>query len=696
MGTIKNILRSILSLFPAFKRNMEAFIESEERFRRLAESTPMAIMLYQDDRWVFMNEAVERITGYSTTELMGMNFWEIVHPDFQDLVRERGKRRQSGIETITSYEFKIITKSGQERWVILNGTTVLSGGKPGGLINVIDIHDLKTTQLQLNRRNEELYDKNLQVQAAMEELEAVNEELIVSQRELEESERKYREIFNNIPIGIFRTAPDGQVLAANAELARILGYSSLDEFMSSSPGAQSFYMNPEDRREFLKTLETDGPSVNYETMFRRKDGEAVCVMISTRLRMESTSGEPILEGYIQDLTRQRASELERERLEKQLLHAQKMEAIGRLAGGIAHDFNNLLTAIIGNADLALGGLNKGMPRYDNISDILATAQRATELIRRLMIFSRKEVIKPEIFDLKALILRIERMLLPIIGENITLRINFDRDSYPINADPVQMEQLVVNLVINARDAMPQGGEIGIGLSNTLVTRDDERFLSGIPLGTYVRLEVADTGSGMDSDTMENIFEPFYTTKGEMGTGLGLSMVYGIIKQNSGYITVQSVRGTGSTFTVFLPPASTERVEEKPDAVVEADDRGNAGSETILIIEDEDMVRKILVRTLKEKGYRIIEAGSGSDALRLCSSAPKIDLILSDVILPDYNGPKLVDIIHRECPHMKVLYMSGYAEQIIMNQGVLNEGINFIHKPFLPSELMKKIREVLDG
>ena len=195
---------------------------------------------------------------------------------------------------------------------------------------------------------------------------------------------------------------------------------------------------------------------------------------------------------------------------------------------------------------------------------------------------------------------------------------------------------------------------------------------------------------------KKLFEPFYTTKGEMGTGLGLSMVYGIIKQNSGYITVQSVRGTGSTFTVFLPPASTESTEEKPGAVVEAYDKRNAGSETILIIEDEDMVRKILVRTLKEKGYRVIEAGSGSDALRLCSSAPKIDLILSDVILPDYNGPKLIDVIHRDYPQTKVLYMSGYAEQIIMNQGVLNEGINFIHKPFLPSELMKKIREVLDG
>ncbi len=699
----------ILAPPPCIHEETSELQESEERFRKLAESTPMAILLYQDDRWVFINTAAERITGYSSTEMSKMNFWDIVHPDFKELVEGRGKRRQAGQEEISSYEFMIITKSGKARWVMLNGTTTHFGGKPAGLINVIDITDIKGMQDELALRNIQLNQKNVELQIMMDELKAtneeleatneelhvINEELITSQKDLEESEYRYRDIFNNFPVGIYQIRLEGDFITANDEMARILGYETAGAVTIAGENVKNFYADPDAREHLLDEVRRKGHMKGYETKFRRKNGELIWVSMNTRMRRSADGTEEYLEGYMQDITAQKQAEEENARLEKQLIQSQKMEAIGRLAGGIAHDFNNLLTAIMGNAEIAAKAAGEGSGIGDNINDILVTSRRAAELTRQLLAFSRKQVIKHVIIDINTFLARVERMLRRIIGENIKLNIHREHDLANVKADYSQIEQLIVNLVVNARDAMPNGGTITIVPSNQVITDalsvKDETILPGL----YVRIDVSDTGVGMDNEIMEKIFEPFFSTKEEMGTGLGLATVYGIVRQNEGYIAVESEKGKGSTFSVFLPrntDASRKDDMEPVDITVQGP---VTCGETILIVEDEDSVRKLLVRNLSDEGYRVLEASNSRNALAICSRRQQpIDLILSDVILPDLDGPKLIEKVRLIRPGIRVLYMSGYTEHKTIDIEVLKENVYFIPKPFLPSELKKKIREVL--
>ena len=656
--------------------------ESEDRFRNLAESTPMAILIYQDNKWIYANPSAERITGYTRRELTSMNFWDMVHPDFKQLVTERGKKRQAGENVISSYEFKIITKSGHEKWVLLNGTTSLLGGKPAGLINVIDITEMKRIEEELMATNEEF--------------EATNEELINSQKELEESERRYRAIFDNFPVGIFQTTLEGDFITINNEMARILGYASPRE--SSAPGQNitEFYLDPDVRHLLLADVRINGHVENYETQFRKKSGEHIWVSINTHLRERPGDGT-YLEGYIRDITVRKKAEEEMNNLGKQLIQAQKMEAIGRLAGGIAHDFNNLLTAIMGNAEISLKTIGEHSDIAENINDILVTAIRAAELTNQLLAFSRRQVIKPVPIDINDFLAKVERMLRRIIGETITLHINRRSDSAFVKADPTLMEQVIINLVVNARDAMPGGGAITIVSSHEIVTGAHSEPYGTVPPGDYIRIDVIDTGIGIDEDILEKIFEPFFTTKGEMGTGLGLSTVYGIVQQNNGYITVRSEKGEGSTFTIFLPRAPAGAKEEKSGpAAREAPDNSPA-RETILVVEDEDHVRKLVVRALASQGYTVLEASNSSEAMSVSAREHRdIDLILTDIVLPDIPGPRLVDTVRTDRPGIRVLYMSGYTEHKIAATEVLEEGVYFIPKPFLLSELQKKIREVLGG
>jgi two-component system, cell cycle sensor histidine kinase and response regulator CckA len=673
------------------KSEWNELVESEERFRTLAESTPVAVLLFQDDRWVFLNRAAEEITGYGRDELLGMNFWSIVHPDHKAMVEDRGKRRQAGEAVDPRYEFKIVTKQGRVRWVLLNGATTHLGGRPAGLINVIDITTLKRTQEELEATNEEL-------EATNEELNATNEELIASQTELETSERRYRELFENFPVGLYQASLDGTVLTVNPEMARMLGYASIKDLMAHEKNMEGFFMEALDAQK-LRAMADSGSDVNdYVTRFRRQDGGVVWVSINTRVRLDPGGKGGFLEGYIRDFTAQKSAEEEKELLERQLLQAQKMEAVGRLAGGIAHDFNNLLTAILGNAELSLAALDDPEIVRENLDDIIRISTRASELTRQLLAFSRKQMIKPVKLDLNEVLASMERMLRRVIGENIDLSIEPHREPGFIEADPTQMEQLIVNMIVNARDAMPRGGRIMISLTNELVTYGESLKKPGLYPGLYVALRISDNGIGMDRETQEKIFEPFFTTKGEAGTGLGLATVYGVVKQNGGYISLESAPGKGATFTVLLPRVEHAGMKPPRPAVKKTGVvRPSATSETILLVEDEEPVRKLISKALALQGYHVIESKSGADAEKeVAAASAHIDLILSDVVLPDTTGPELVEKLAARLADTHVLYMSGYAEQAIMTRAMINRGVQFIPKPFLLNDLFGKIREILSG
>lgn len=383
---------------------------------------------------------------------------------------------------------------------------------------------------------------------------------------------------------------------------------------------------------------------------------------------------------------------ERRHLEEQLRQSQKMEAIGRLAGGIAHDFNNLLTAIIGYSQLLLSRLPEGDPMKTELEEIEKAGKRAASLTSQLLSFSRKQVLQPEVLDLRTVISELARMLTRVIGEDINL-INIPAPrSACVRADPGQIEQIIMNLVVNARDAMPRGGNLTI---ETSVIEPDGRSLDGISAGPYVLLSVTDTGVGMDKETQARIFEPFFTTKpAGKGTGLGLSTVYGIVKQSGGDLWVYSEPGLGTTFKIYLPQVDDSINLTQPTAATLG---LHERSETILLVEDEEIVRKLTREVLKTQGYTVLEACDGDEAMTICQEQGEtIDLMLTDVVMPRLGGRELARRALSLRPGMKVVCMSGYTDDVMLKNGSKDAGIAFLPKPFTPIALARKVREVLDS
>jgi signal transduction histidine kinase/ActR/RegA family two-component response regulator len=380
--------------------------------------------------------------------------------------------------------------------------------------------------------------------------------------------------------------------------------------------------------------------------------------------------------------------------EEQLQQAQKLEAVGRLAGGIAHDFNNLLTVIMGYSALLMTSKMDNV-MYERIEEINKAGHRASSLTRQLLAFSRKQVLKPEVLDIGSLVESTGKMLRRLIGEDIEIITSLEPDVAKINADPGQIEQVLINLVVNARDAMKDGGKITIETANVELDAAYSDMHISVTPGYYVMLAVSDTGIGMDAETRKHIFEPFFTTK-ELGkgTGLGLSMVYGIVKQSGGNIWVYSELGKGTTFKIYLP-----QVQAKSNQTVTADKRsgisGATATETILLVEDEEMVRKLTSDILRENGYEVLAASNGEEAIQICNEhRGDIDLMLTDVVMPAMNGKRLSEIVGPIQKNMRVVYMSGYTDDAIVHHGVLDPGTNFIEKPFTAEILVSTIREVL--
>jgi hypothetical protein len=507
-----------------------------------------------------------------------------------------------------------------------------------------------------------------------------------AQRALLHSEERYRQIVESTSEGVWLVDREARVAFVNRRVVDLLGHAERDLI-----GAPLFRFFPEPvrsavEREFARR--SDAASAQIETRFRRHDGSDLWVLLEITARRDSSNNDEGALLMMRDVS-------QRKRLEEQLRQAQKMEAIGRLAGGVAHDFNNLLSVILSVTSLLLGSLKSGDPIRSDLDEVRKAGERAADLTRQLLAFSRQQMLEPRTIDLNLIVTGMDKMLRRLLGEEVELSLLTAHPLGCVHADPGQVEQILMNLVVNARDAMPTGGKLAIETGNVHLDAAYAATHHEVIPGEYVMLAVTDTGSGMDAATQTHIFEPFFTTKEQgKGTGLGLSTVLGIVKQSGGHIWVYSEPEKGTTFKIYLP-----RVDAEPDVVPRASAPPPTlhGRETVLVVEDEDQVRAVTRTILRRYGYNVLEAQNGGEAFLICEKYPaKIHLLLTDVVMPRMSGRELAERLAPMRPEMRVLYVSGYTENSVVHHGVLDAGVAFLQKPITPEALGRKVREVLDG
>jgi two-component system, cell cycle sensor histidine kinase and response regulator CckA len=601
----------------------------------------------------FVSDYVETMLGYSVEEWLATpNFWlTIVHPDDRDYAAQEAAANFASCKSSTM-EFRWIVKDGRAIWVESNYVVISdSDGHPAGLRGVtIDITERKRAE-----------------------------------EDLRESEERYRDLVENAHDIIYSHDLQGNYTSINKAGEVITGY-TVEEVLklNLAETVAPEFLQPV--REMLKRKLKGESATAYEIEIVAKDGRRIPVEVNTKLVYQN--GAPVaVQGIARDVT-------ERKQLENQLQQSQKMEAIGRLAGGVAHDFNNLLTAINGYSSLALKRLDDDSSIKPYLEEVRKAGERAANLTRQLLAFGRKQILQPLALDLNDVVSDMNKMLRRLIGEDIALTAKLAPNLKRIKADPGQIEQVLVNLVVNARDAMPQGGKLTIETANCKLDQQYALRHVGVHPGNYVMLAVSDTGVGMDEATRARIFEPFFTTKEKgKGTGLGLSTVYGIVQQSGGSIWVYSELNRGTSFKVYLPEleAAIESHQDKPE-----ENEAPGGSETILLVEDEETVRGLAQKILEQVGYNVLSAAGGEEAVRLCNDQERrIDLLLTDVVMPEASGKEVAEHLNQLVPGIKVLFMSGYTDEAIVHHGVLDSNVEFIQKPFTPSALSKKVREVLD-
>ena len=512
----------------------------------------------------------------------------------------------------------------------------------------------------------------------------------VMESELRASELRYRRIVENTSEGVWMYDSAGVTTFMNSRMAKMLGYA-----VHEAVGKPIFtFMDESLVAEAAERLERRKIGLSERGRFRlkRRDGSELWISLHADPLFDANGKFESSLALATDITEQLKSEVALDRSESQLRQAQKMEAIGSLAGGVAHDFNNLLSVILGYTEMIVTELKPNDPMRADLSEIRSAGIRATALTRQLLAFSRQQVLQPTILDLNDVVTGVEKMLARLLGEDIELSWLTSSDAGQVHADAGQLEQVIMNLVVNARDAMPKGGRLTIKTENVVIDANTAEQAEMIP-GHYVTLSVTDTGTGMDSATKDRIFEPFFTTKDKSkGTGLGLSTVYGIVRQSGGHISVDSEIGKGTTFKIYLPQTdlTATPLPLPADSVSTLE-----GTETILLVEDEDAVRAIMKSILVKHGYQVLEAQNGGEAFLICEQPEtKIDMLVTDVVMPRMSGRRLSDRLLALRPNLKVLYVSGYTDKMIVEHGV-DVGVAYLQKPIMPEPLLLKVREVLD-
>jgi two-component system, cell cycle sensor histidine kinase and response regulator CckA len=505
-----------------------------------------------------------------------------------------------------------------------------------------------------------------------------------SENSVRQWEKRFEDLFENTKDILFTLDLEGNVASVNKAAEEVMGWPRNEALQKNI----KCLVAPEHTalcNEVMRRIASEEPLQHFEIAMLRKDGRKVLLEASARL-IRSNGKKDCVQGIARDVT-------ERRQLENMVRQSQKLEAIGRLSGGLAHDFNNLLCVINGHTELLTEALQPDHPAVRSVTQIRKAADSAAALTRQLLAFSRRQVFHPRVVDLNAIVTETERLLARLIDEHIEFYTSLDPALGRVMVDPVQVEQVIINLVLNARDAMPQGGKLTIETSNLDLEEDHQSKLSQIPSGKYVLLALTDTGCGMNEETQNRIFEPFYTTKEiGQGTGLGLATVYGIVKQSGGYIWVYSEEGRGTTFKVYLPRVAKPLTEPRPSRHLEI----SKGTETILVVEDAEPLRALTKEFLTACGYTVLEAANGDEALRIAKSyAGTIDLLLTDVVMPRMGGKPLVEQVAEIRPHTCVLYMSGYPNDGIVQAGILANGVALLEKPFTREILSKRVRQALD-
>jgi PAS domain S-box-containing protein len=648
------LIFDIYTLYQQLKINQirRKLVQREQLFRLISENAAdlIAVVDMQGNR-IYNSLSYERVLGYSAEELRRSSSFDQIHPEDRQRVQEAAaEARRSGIGRPVEYRFR--HKDGTWR-VLESSASVIrnSKGDPDKLVIV----------------NRDVTERR------------------VAEEALHRSETGFRSMVRGAPYGIFKANLAGKIIMVNPALEKILGYESQDELLNINL-ATGIFRHPAEHQKINRLFLRDKNFKDVEVEWKRRDGAFITVRCSGWPVEDETSTD--MEVFAEDVT-------ERRGLEQQLRMAQKMEAVGRLSGGIAHDFNNLLGVIIGYLQLMKRTLAPGQPSFEYAEEIEKAGKRAVALTRQLLAFSRQQVLEPEILNLNTLVSEMQKMLPQLIGEDIQVNLILDPTIGQVKADPGQIEQVVMNLTVNARDAMPDGGQLTIQTANAELDSTFEREHPGSIGGHYVMLSVKDTGTGMDPQTQTQIFEPFFTTKGrDKGTGLGLATVYGVVKQSNGYIAVDSEIGNGALFKIYLP-----RIEEPMATRAEIIQAPLSvhGSETVLVVEDAEPLRMLARIFLKENGYSVLTAADGSEAQQVAAQAlGPIHLLLTDVVMPGINGRVLAERLAPFHPTMKVLYMSGYTDSFIAGHGVLADGVHLIHKPFTEETLLRKIRELLDA
>jgi PAS domain S-box-containing protein len=634
------------------KLTEEALQASEERHRLLSDMTMEGILLHKNGVAIDMNAAVSKILQIDRDELLKRNFLEFVHAEDRPLALENIPK-----EYAPPYTVRVVRRTGETLFVEIESRNFQKQGETLRVSAVRDITERKRVEEKLLK-----------------------------------SEERFRLAFATSPDAInINRMSDGLYEDVNEGFLQLTGFTREDVIGRTSREIK-IWQNMGDREELIRQLQEKGYCENLEANFVRKDGSATTALMSAKVIF--FQDVPHILSITRDISDRKKAEAVRIKLEEQLRQAQKMESVGRLAGGIAHDFNNMLGVILGRTEMAMEKVAPSQPLHAELVQIRMAAERSADLTRQLLAFARKQTISPKVLDLNKSVEEMFKMLHRLIGEDIHLAWIPGVNLWPVKVDPSQIDQIMANLSVNARDAIAGVGKITIETGNVVF---DEAYCAdhaGFVPGEHVMLVFSDDGSGMDKETMSRIFEPFFTTKGAgKGTGLGLATVYGIVKQNNGFINVYSEPGQGTTFRIYLPRYEGKAEQSRTGGLQEPVMHGH---EVVLVVEDEPSLLALAKAMLEDQGYRVLTAGAPGEAILLAEKqSGEIHLLMTDVVMPGMNGRDLAKKMLSLYPRLKCLFMSGYTANVIAHHGVLDEGVHFIQKPFSRKDLAAKVREALD-